>query len=111
LIYVIDSFDLENLEESKSEFHKLITNAELKNTIILIYANKQDISKAKSVADLIQIYGFDQIKSHQWHIQQCSAKTGEGLMNGLQWLSDQLVYKKNTRFPNNPYIAGKVIFT
>ena len=39
-----------------------------------------------------------------WHIQPCSAKTGEGLMAGLKWLSEQLIYKKNTRFPNNPYL-------
>jgi hypothetical protein len=74
----------------------------------LVYANKQDVSSAKPVADLIAIYGLDKIKTHQWHIQPCSAKTGEGLMAGLQWLSDQLVYKKNTRFPNNPYLQGKL---
>jgi len=37
--------------------------------------------------------------------QSCSAKTGEGLLAGLQWLSEQLIYKKNNRFPNNPYLA------
>jgi signal recognition particle receptor subunit beta len=108
LIFVIDSTDFDTLEESKQEFHRLILNEELKNATILVYANKQDLNNAKSVADLIQIYGLDKIKTHQWHIQPCSAKTGEGLLAGLQWLSDQLVYKKSTRFPNNPYI-GKLI--
>ena len=102
---MIDSTDIDCLDESKSEFYKILKNEELKNSIVLIYANKQDIPNSKNVADLIQIYNFDRIKTHMWHIQPCSAKTGEGLMAGLKWLSDQLIYKKNTRFPNNPYLV------
>ena len=26
-----------------------------------------------------------------WHVQECNAKTGDGLMDGLDWLSRQLV--------------------
>lgn len=104
IIYVIDSTDFDNLEESKIEFLKLLKSEELKNAVILIYANKQDRPNAKSVSDLIQIYGLDKINTHTWHVEACSAKTGEGLMNGLNWLSDQLVYR-NTRFPKNPYIV------
>jgi signal recognition particle receptor subunit beta len=104
VIFVIDSTDIDCLEESKNEFYKILKNEELKNSIVLIYANKQDIPNSKNVADLIQIYNFDKIKTHMWHIQPCSAKTGEGLMAGMKWLSDQLIYKKNTRFPNNPYL-------
>ena len=33
----------------------------------------------------------------------CSAKTGEGLVAGLEWLADRVTLKKNTNFPNNPY--------
>ena len=36
-------------------------------------------------------------------IKACSAKTGEGLVAGLEWLSDRITRKKNTKFPNNPY--------
>lgn len=117
LIFVIDSADFDNLEESKTEFYKLLSNEELKTTTVLVYANKQDLNNAKTVSELIQIYSFDKIKNHVWHIQvildqintfiqPCSAKTGEGLLAGLKWLSDQLVYKKNTRFPNNPYLTN-----
>jgi ADP-ribosylation factor-like protein 5B len=109
IIFVIDSSDLDNYEESKIEFHKLMQNEDLKSTTILIFANKQDLDTAKPVDELIKIYGLDKIKDHLWHIQPCSAKTGEGLMAGLQWLSDQLVYKKNTRFPKNPYLESKLI--
>ena len=110
IIYVIDSADLDCYEDSKIEFMKLLQNEELKSTTILIFANKQDMDSAKPVADLVSIYGLDKIKDQLWHIQPCSAKTGEGLMAGLKWLSDQLIYKKNSRFPNNPYLSSIYIF-
>ena len=103
IIYVIDSSDTSHFEESKNEFMNILSSEDLKNALILVYANKQDDPNAKNIADLIQIYDLDTISSHTWHIQSCSAKTGDGLVEGLRWLSDQLIYR-NTRFPNNPYI-------
>ena len=103
IIYVIDTHD-ENYDDSKSQFYKLLENETLKNAVILIYANKQDLPGAKNVADIIQIYGLDTIKDHIWHIQPCSAQTGEGLITGMKWLSDQLVFKSNNNFPINPYV-------
>ena len=82
IIYVIDTHD-ETYDDSKTQFYKLLSNDALKNAIILIYANKQDLPGAKSVAEIIQIYELDTIKDHIWHIQPCSAQTGEGLMGKL----------------------------
>ena len=103
IIYVIDTHE-ESYDDSKTQFYKLLENDALKNAVILIYANKQDLPGAKSVADIIQIYGLDTIKDHIWHIQPCSATTGEGLITGMKWLSDQLVFKSNNSFPVNPYV-------
>lgn len=106
VIYVIDSNDADNYEESKAQFYKVLQNEALKNAVILILANKQDIMTAKKVPELISIYDFENIKDHVWHIQGCSAETGEGLLSGIKWLSDQLVYKNTNTFPNNPYVAN-----
>lgn len=103
VIYVIDSKD-DSFEESKSQFYKLLSNEMLKNAIILIFANKQDLTGAKEANEIIQMYQLDTIRDHIWHIQPCSAQTGEGLITGIKWLSDQLVFKSNNNFPNNPYI-------
>ena len=103
IIYVIDTTD-ETFDDSKTQFYKLLKNETLKNAIILIYANKQDLPEAKNVSDIIQIYGLDNIKDHIWHIQPCSAQTGEGLITGMKWLSDQLIFKSDNSFPVNPYI-------
>ena len=107
IVYVIDSIDDEYYEESKIQFHKMLTNPALKNATILIFANKQDLPGAKTVNKLIEDYGFDKIKSHVWHIQSCSALKGEGLVTGIKWLSEQLVFRGKNNFPNNPYIFNE----
>ena len=107
IVYVIDSQDEEYFEESKAQFHKLLSHPNLKNTLILIFANKQDLPRAKSVEQLIRDYEFDKIKSHIWHIQACSAKKGEGMITGIKWLSEQLVFRGKNNFPNNPYLVNE----
>ena len=103
VIYVIDSQDENNYEESKNQFHKILKNSTLKNATILIFANKQDLPGAKTINDIIQDYELDKIKNHSWQIQPCSALRGEGLIDGLKWLSEQLVFRGKNNFPNNPY--------
>ena len=100
VIFVIDSNDKDNYEESKNQFYKILQNETLKNAVILIFANKQDLITSKKVNEIIEIYELDSIKNHVWHIQPCSANTGEGLLTGIKWLSDQLIAKGNNNFPN-----------
>ena len=107
VIFVIDSNDKDNYEESKNQFYKILQNETLKNAVILIFANKQDLITSKKVNEIIEIYELDSIKNHVWHIQPCSANTGEGLLTGIKWLSDQLIAKGNNNFPNNPYVKNK----
>jgi small GTP-binding protein len=103
VIYVIDSQDDTYYEESKNQFHKVLRNSTLKNATILIFANKQDLPGAKTINQIMQDYELDKIKNHSWQIQPCSALRGEGLIEGLKWLSEQLVFRGKNDFPNNPY--------
>lgn len=41
IIYVVDSSDTERISTSASEFHKILEEDELKDALILVYANKQ----------------------------------------------------------------------
>lgn len=61
------------------------------------------------VPDIISKYQLDKINDHIWHIQGCSGKSGEGLLEGLQWLSDKIVNVKENKFKNNPYLKSKNI--
>ncbi len=43
LIYVVDSSDRARLQIAKEELHKMLAEEELKDTVLLVLANKQDI--------------------------------------------------------------------
>ena len=107
IIFVIDSQDDQYSEESKEEFQKLLKNSKLYNSTILIFANKQDLPGAKPINQLIEEYEFNKIKNHIWKIQPCSAVKGEGLIDGIKWLSEQLISRGKNKFPNNPYLVDE----
>ena len=90
LIYVVDSSDIERLEESKKEFWTVIKNKDLEGCSVLIFANKQDVTNAKSTNDLIKIFDLEKLNSHKWHVQGSSATSGNGLTQGLDWMANSL---------------------
>ena len=44
LIWVVDSKDTERMEEAAKALENTLNNSEMKDTLILIFANKQDIA-------------------------------------------------------------------
>ena len=40
LIFVVDSNDRDRIDDAKEELHKMINDEELKDAVILVYANK-----------------------------------------------------------------------
>eukprot|EP00958_Prasinococcus_capsulatus_P013320 scaffold1363_cov356-Prasinococcus_capsulatus_cf.AAC.7 len=93
IIYVVDSSDVERIGTSKQEFHAILEEEELKNAVILIYANKQDLPGALDEAAVSEGLGLSSIKNRQWAIFKSSAVKGEGLNEGLQWLCNTLKSK------------------
>lgn len=43
LIFVVDSSDTARMDEARSELHKIINDREMKDALLLVFANKQDI--------------------------------------------------------------------
>ena len=41
IIYVVDSSDTERIGISREEFHAILSEDELKDALVLVYANKQ----------------------------------------------------------------------
>jgi len=92
VIFVIDSSDRSRLEEAKGELVKLMGEKELKDAVILVLLNKQDVTgclSAEEISDQLSLHKVCSGKS--WHIMGCTARTGEGLPESLDWLSHQLV--------------------
>lgn len=61
VIYVIDSADDSQVQTSKAEFLTMLVHNELKDAVILVFANKADMPTARDPGELTQLYGFDEI--------------------------------------------------
>jgi small GTP-binding protein domain len=86
LVYVIDSSDEKRMEETGIELDGLIGEDKLDRVPILIFANKQDLLNAYSAEEICEGLELVNIDDRPWHIQPCSAKTGEGLKEGMEWI-------------------------
>mmetsp|Transcript_9973 Transcript_9973/g.16053 ORF Transcript_9973/g.16053 Transcript_9973/m.16053 type:complete len:182 (-) Transcript_9973:79-624(-) len=87
LVYVIDSADEKRVGEAGTELNKLLEEPKLAGVPVLILANKQDLVGALSPKDIIKAMQLNNIaKTRKWTIGACSAKTGKGLSDAMQWL-------------------------
>ena len=58
---------------------------DLEKTAILIYANKKD-KAVMSVAEIVEEMKLNEMKKKHWFIVGSNATTGEGIMEGLEWV-------------------------
>ncbi|XP_074554760.1 ADP-ribosylation factor 4 [Halichoeres trimaculatus] len=90
LIFVVDSNDRERVSESAEELNKMIQEDELKEAVILVFANKQDLPNAMAVSELTDKLGLHTLRGKTWYVQATCATQGTGLYEGLDWLSTEL---------------------
>jgi small GTP-binding protein len=93
IIFVIDSADVERIEEAVEELRYLMNEEELKDCPLLIIANKQDLLGALSPNELTKKLGLD-ISKRAWLVQGASAISGQGLKEGFDWMASTLLKKK-----------------
>ncbi|OLS16410.1 MAG: small GTP-binding protein [Promethearchaeota archaeon CR_4] len=91
LIFVIDYSDPGRFKEAFTEFTRVLGNTEARILPILIYANKKDIYKRFEIAKFATIFDLRKLLKNPWKVMPCSAKTGEGLEEGLKWLVDNIL--------------------
>ena len=85
LVYVVDSADKRRLEETGVELQALLADEKLASAPLLVFANKMDLATALSANDISTALTLHTIRDRKWHIQACSAKSGDGLNDGLEW--------------------------
>ncbi|KAL8152120.1 hypothetical protein V2J09_021928 [Rumex salicifolius] len=90
LIYVVDSNDRDRALEAREELHRMLHEDELHNATLLVFANKQDLPNAMSVAEITDKLGLHSLRQRKWYIQSACATSGEGLYEGLDWLSSNI---------------------
>ena len=94
VIFVVDSNDRDRVGEARDELHRMLNEDELREAILLVFANKQDLPNAMNAAEITDKLGLHSLRQRNWYIQSTCATTGDGLYEGLDWLSTSLKGKK-----------------
>ncbi|KAK8668171.1 hypothetical protein V6N13_105636 [Hibiscus sabdariffa] len=123
LIFVIDSNDRDRIVEARDELHRMLNEIfihqkyfnvmtlcisivnedtdkvdersgdELRDAVVLVFANKQDLPNAMNAAEITDKLGLNSLRNRHWYIQSTCATSGEGLYEGLDWLSNNIANK------------------
>jgi ADP-ribosylation factor protein 6 len=110
LIFVVDSVDRDRMDEARTELTRIIQDREMKDALLLVFANKQDVNgckkdphaptqtladisfliamRPKDVSDALNLNVI--AKNHIWKVEPSCATTGEGIFEGLAWLSSHI---------------------
>jgi Arf/Sar family protein len=87
VIFVVDSNDRDRAGQARDELQKMLAEDELRNAVLLVFANKQDLPNAMSTTEVTEKLGLHSLRQRNWFIQGCCATTAQGLYEGLDWLS------------------------
>lgn len=97
IIYVVDSNDAQRLSEAADELHKMMGEDALKDAVLLVYANKQDLPNAKSPSEVGEALDLQRFRDQgkEINIMGTVATSGNNVFAGLDWISKVLSGNKN----------------
>merc|ERR1712118_96365 len=76
LIFVVDSNDRDCIEDAREELTKMLNEDEMRDAVLLVFANKQDLPNAMAAAEVTDKLGLHNMRNRQWFIQSACATTG-----------------------------------
>lgn len=68
----------------------MLNEDELRDALLLVFANKQDLPNAMNAAEITDKLGLNTLRNRNWYIQATCATSGDGLYEGLEWVSAAL---------------------
>lgn len=86
VVFVVDSTDTERLGSAADELRAMLDEEELRDSALLVFANKQDSPGAKGAGEISEVLRLGELKDRNWSIVGCSAVTGKGVTEGMDWL-------------------------
>ncbi|KAK0423133.1 hypothetical protein QR680_007989 [Steinernema hermaphroditum] len=99
IVFVIDSTETtpESVAKSCTALHDFMNMESLKDSVVLIMANKSDLPGAMSKDQVAENLKLKELKQ-PWRIHRTSVATNEGLEESLDWLGDELCAKRSSRY-------------
>lgn len=103
----MDSNDRDRIDEARQELHRILSDREMKDCLLLVFANKQDIPGGTSQLSYVVLarlteyclatvmtptevtekLGLLRMKDRSWYCHPSNALEGDGLFEG-QWKND-----------------------
>ena len=90
IIYVVDSSDSLRMKEAREELEEVLGDDRVRDSSLLVFANKQDMPGAMNPTEITEKLGLTEKRTREWFIQSACATKGDGLYEGLDWLSKTL---------------------
>ena len=90
---MVDSGDKLRLQDCKRELMQLLNQEKLAGATLFIFCNKQDVAGAMSPKEIKEMLGLDLqegMQNRNWGIMPCSAITGDGLLDGMNWMVNDI---------------------
>ena len=98
IVFVVDSVDIERMEEARVELIRIARTQENLGVPILVVANKQDLPGAKDAAEVEKLLNLAELSaSHYYHVQPACAIIGDGLDEGLEQLYQMILKRRKTQ--------------
>ncbi|KDO16125.1 hypothetical protein SPRG_18340 [Saprolegnia parasitica CBS 223.65] len=89
ILFVVDTTDRARMGSARDHLHNILASDDLRDAVLLVYGNKQDLPQAMSIADVTEALQLHAVRQ-RWFVQACCATTGDGLYDGLRWLATAL---------------------
>lgn len=86
--------DRDRIGISKHELVSMLEEDELKNAVLCVFANKQDLNGCMSVTEVANALGLPALRNRKYQIFKTSATLGTGLDEGMEWLANALQQKQ-----------------
>jgi len=94
LIFVIDSSDKARIDEARQELHRIINDREMKESLLLVFANKQDIPGGK-------FYSFRLAQGSKLIVYFCSNETARSDRRPQTLTAERQDLVRGTELRNN----------
>ncbi|VAH08623.1 unnamed protein product [Triticum turgidum subsp. durum] len=83
LIFVVDSNDRERVVEARDELHRMLNEDELRDAVLLVFANKQDLPNAMNAAEITDKLGLHSLRQRHCTSRAHVLPLGRGCTRAL----------------------------
>ncbi|RMZ88399.1 hypothetical protein DV736_g4363, partial [Chaetothyriales sp. CBS 134916] len=97
IIFVVDSNDRDRVVEAREELQRMLNEDELRDALLLVFANKQDLPNAMNAAEITDKLGLHSLRQRAWYIQSTCATSGDGLYEALYLSRVPTVYPPSSQ--------------